>query len=55
MRLIGWHPAIDTVSWIIEQARHTPDGTSGYTTALSLENRATVADHAALDETESAA
>jgi len=52
VQLAGWHPTIDAVSWIVEQARHTLDGTNGYTTALSLENRATAAGHAARDETD---
>jgi len=50
-RLIGWHPAIDTITWIIDQARHRLDGASGYTTEVSLENRATTDDHATLSET----
>jgi len=50
VQLSGWHPSIDAVTWIIDQARHTLDGTSGYTTALSLENRATAGDHTAQDE-----
>ena len=35
-RLVGWDEEADTVSWLVESARHTLSGAGGFTTSVEL-------------------
>jgi phage protein D len=46
----GWGDEIAAFDWIVEDATHTWTGDGGYTTHVSLENKASASDHPAKDE-----
>ena len=41
--------AITAYEWIVAKAKHKLDGSDGYLTSLELENKATLSDHAAVN------
>jgi phage protein D len=50
VRLVGWGDTIGAVAWIVTSVTHRLDGNAGYTTALSLENKAAASEHPAQDD-----
>ncbi|MGE7139651.1 contractile injection system protein, VgrG/Pvc8 family [Luteibacter sp. NPDC031894] len=46
----GWGDEIAAFDWIVADATHTWTGDGGYTTHVSLENKASASDHPAQDE-----
>jgi phage protein D len=43
IKLQGWKPEIDALSWIVDSATHALDGSGGLTTTLEMETGATSA------------
>jgi uncharacterized protein len=50
VHLVGWGDTIGAVPWIVTTVTHRLDGNAGYTTDLSLENKATASEHPAQDD-----